>query len=134
LARQRLDTRQAAAILGITPNAVRKRASRGQLESEKGQDDKLYLWLDTGTPPTGQDDRGRLIEFLRHELEVWQDEARRKDHIIAALTERIPAIEAPGEASESPVTASEGAGKGDDGAPEPQKPSEGSWLRRFFGL
>jgi hypothetical protein len=88
LAGQRLDTKQAASILGITPDAVRKRASRGQLESEKGADDKLYIWLDTDTPPPGQDDRDRLIEFLRHELDVWQEEARRKDHIIAALAGR----------------------------------------------
>jgi hypothetical protein len=36
-----------------------------------------------------------LIEFLRSELAAWQEEARRKDHIIAALTERIPELEAP---------------------------------------
>jgi hypothetical protein len=133
LARQRLDTKQAAAILGISPDAVRKRASRGQLDSEKGQDDKLYIWLDTDTPPTGQDDRDRLIEFLRHELGVWQEEARRKDHIIAALAERIPAIEPPPEPREGPSEAHDSAGKG-DGTPNTEKAAESSWLRRFFGL
>jgi hypothetical protein len=133
LARQRLDTKQAANILGITPDAVRKRAFRGQLESEKGADDKLYIWLDTGTPPTGQDDRDTLIEFLRHELGVWQEEARRKDHIIAALTERIPALEAPREASEGPSDVHDGRGQGDD-TPEPQKATQRPWWRRFFDL
>src|ERR687885_851806 len=113
MARQRLDTKQAAETLGISMDAVRKRASRGQLESEKGADDKLYIWLDTDTPPPGQDDRDRLIEFLRHELDVWQEEARRKDHIIAALAERIPAIEAPSEPREGHETATENSGKGD---------------------
>jgi hypothetical protein len=50
-------------------------------------------------------------EYLRRQLEVWQEEARRKDHIIAALTERIPELEAakeaPPEPREAPVSASE---------------------------
>ncbi len=133
MAGQRLDTKQAASILGITPDAVRKRASRGQLESEKGADDKLYIWLDTDTPPPGQDDRDRLIEFLRHELDVWQEEARRKDHIIAALAERIPAIEAPSKPREGTSEPRDGAGKG-DGTPESHKAAESSWWRKFFGL
>ena len=56
------------------------------------------------------------VEYLRgviktrdRELEARVEELRRKDHIIAALTERIPAIEAPLEPPESPETASAGA-------------------------
>jgi hypothetical protein len=30
------------------------------------------------------------VDYLRRQLEVWQEEARRKDHIIVALTERHP--------------------------------------------
>ena|SRR5947209_3775855 len=53
------------------------------------------------------------VEYLRGQLEIWQEEARRKDHIIAALTERIPELEpareSPSEPRESPETPSAGA-------------------------
>jgi len=35
-----------------------------------------------------------LIEFLCSELAAWQEETKRKDYIITALTERIPEPEA----------------------------------------
>jgi hypothetical protein len=142
MVRQRLDTKQAAEALGITPDAVRKRASRGLLESEKAQDGKLYIWLDNDTPTAGhagQDgsDRDILIEFLRSELALWQEEARRKDHIIAALTERIPELEAPRAARESDLTATES----DESSAMPQnqqepksEPERRSWWRRLFDL
>ena len=64
---------------------------------------------------SGQDGRDMLIGFLRSELALWQEEARRKDHIIAALTERIPELEpvreAPSEPRGGPETASEGSGR-----------------------
>jgi hypothetical protein len=86
---------------------VCKRASRRTLDSAKDADGFLYIWLDADAPSSGQDDRDLLIEFLRAELAAWQEEARRKDHIIAALTERIPELEPASEPRESPVAASE---------------------------
>ena len=66
------------------------------------------------------------IENLQRELEVRNDELRRKDHLLAAALERIPAIEAPQEPSESPVSPSDETGKGEEG------PERRSWLYRFF--
>lgn len=136
MVRQRLDSKQAAEVLGITPDAVRKRASRGQLESEKDPDGKLYIWLDTDTPPTGQSDRDLLVEFLRSELAMWQEEARRKDHIIAALTERIPELEGPRARQGSSVTASEDVGNTPpprNGTEQPRSPRRTWWRRLFLG-
>jgi hypothetical protein len=51
------------------------------------------------------------IDYLRRQLEVWQEEARRKDHIIAALTERIPELEpvdTPPDARQTPGEGPEG--------------------------
>ena len=85
-----------------------------------------------------------LIEVLRQELADWKDvvrtrdeELRRKDHIIAALTERIPEIEGPREASGEPrelsVTASEASGDGEEeGRSDQEKPEERPWWRRIF--
>jgi hypothetical protein len=106
---------------------------KADLDHETGTDGKLYVWVDSGepdgqTPKDDQEDRDQLIEFLRSELAVWQEESRRKDHIIAGLVERIPELEAPSEARESPLAVSEQEEK--VRAPEEEKRS---WWRRMFG-
>ena len=95
------------------------------------------------------DDRTALLESLRSQVEFLQEELkrredvhveenRRKDTIIAQLTQRIPELESPREASheprEGPVTASEEGDKAGT-PPEQQEPSQHrSWWRAFFGL
>ncbi len=135
MGRRRVDLQKAAEILGISSDAVRKRAKRGTLEHETGADGRLYVWVDGGepdgrTPPGGEEDRDRLIEFLRSELEAWQEEARRKDHIIAALTQRIPELEPAPEPREAPVRTSEDGAGGD----APRQEEQRSFWRRFFGF
>ena len=43
--RRRLDLKEAAAELGVTSEAIRRRAKRGTLPSEKGEDGRLYVWM-----------------------------------------------------------------------------------------
>ena len=82
------------------------------------------------------------VEFLQAELkrreEVHVEENRRKDTIIAQLTQRIPELEAPSERRDTSVTSSETASEEADKAsipPEQQEPSQRrSWWRQFFGL
>ena len=109
---RRVTVGEAAALLGISKEAVRMRIRRGTLRSEK-TDERVYVWLDEdinadqdnvqhGDLPAYRE----LIEQLRGEVEAWREEARRKDHIIAGLIERLPPqLEAPQEPSESPETA-----------------------------
>jgi hypothetical protein len=77
------------------------------------------------------------VEYLRRELEIRNDELRRKDHQLAAALERIPAIEPP-ETPEAPKGASEKPTGSAHKPPEPQEPTshpqERSWWRRFFGF
>ena len=89
------------------------------------------------------------IAFLRAELEArneeirrreeeHREEARRKDTIIAQLTQRIPELEAPSETQESPRTASEEP-YSTHAPPVPETPvpeaqHKRSWWRAFFGL
>jgi predicted ArsR family transcriptional regulator len=136
----RVSVPEAAQRLGVTQDAVRKRIHRDAIGWEQDADGRYYVYLeDTGdtTRTTSRErrhdtqakpregERDMLIEFLRSELAAWQEEARRKDHIIAALTERIPELEAPAssapESRESPVTVS-------------GEPGRRSWWRAFFGL
>ncbi|MCA1716948.1 MAG: hypothetical protein LC781_08910 [Actinobacteria bacterium] len=74
------------------------------------------------------------IRFLREELVTRNEELRRKDHIIAALTERIPELEAPRESSTEPPERPETASPEMEGVETPlaqEKPV--SWWRRLFG-
>ena len=74
------------------------------------------------------------VGYLKAVVQTRDEELRRKDHIIAALTERIPELEPPREAPreprESPVTASEA----DPGSPTPPDEEHPSWWKRFFGF
>lgn len=139
--------KQAAEVLGISSEGVRKRIKRGHLEAEKDPDGKVYVWLERGrtdrtsdrTDGNGSEDVTEIlrdqVDYLRQQLQVWQEDARRKDHIIAALTERIPEIEGPrgasGEPRDATVTPSEVPGN-DEVRADVGKPKERPWWRRIF--
>jgi hypothetical protein len=172
-ANQRLTVAQAAASLGITEGAVRSRIKRGTLPTTKeggtmyvllgGSTSKANQTPNTGAP-TGQPELLEAlrdqIRDLRDQLEQANERDRENRRIIAALTSRIPAIEAaaspepresPSEATEQPGTVEPQPAVG--GAQEPrepsemhmpeagggplphdqQRPSERPWWRRMFG-
>ncbi len=157
----RATVEEAAKILGTSENAVRKRIERGTLASEKLDGVRYVLLLDSDMPQHATDTAGdsatdmspdlaliqshldsmqEQVSYLKAVIHTRDEELRRKDHIIAALTERIPELEAPREASsasearEGHVMASEEADKG-KAPPEQQEPSQRrSWWRAFFGL
>ena len=129
------------------------RIKRGTLASEK-VDGTVYVLIEadqtrTNTAPPPEPtheptaDQTKLfealrseVEFLREELqrreEVHMEENRRRDSIIAALTQRIPELEAPLE----PRDAFETAHEKPQGTEGPERPLEQeqrrSWLYRFF--
>jgi hypothetical protein len=141
MARQRLDVNTAATVLGISADAVRKRVYRGTLESEKEADGSLFIWLDADALSSGRERAEadvtqvlrEQVDYLRGQLEVWQEEARRKDHIIAALTERIPELEPARESTSEPRESPETATEGAEGVETPMKEERRSWRRRMFG-
>ena len=45
MGKRRLNLKEAAAEFGITSEAVRRRAKRGTLPSETGEDGRLHVWL-----------------------------------------------------------------------------------------
>ncbi len=163
--RRRVSVSEAADILGITAEAVRTRIKRGRLDSVKVPPmpgGTVYVLLEadqTGpnTDPTSQgqdqptdqtrpDAREELIEELRdrvrhlerrldEEREARTEERRRHDTVIAQLTSKIPAIEAPQEPPGGPETATEPVHSGTPFIREerPQEPVErrGFWARLF---
>jgi hypothetical protein len=116
-----LTVPEAARALGISPEAVRNRLSRGTLKSVK-ESGTVYVLLETDrtrhTDDISSDIPGDApqalvgemrsrIESLERQLEQANERDRENRRIIAALTARIPAIEAPQEARESPETPSD---------------------------
>jgi hypothetical protein len=100
---RRVHLSEAAALLGVSKDAVRMRVKRGTLRSEKGGDGRVYVWVNVvpdGDPntvhPESQVDAWReLIDELRDRVRSLEESNRENRRIIAALTQRIPEIEAP---------------------------------------
>jgi len=138
---RRVTLREAAEILGVSKEAVRKRVNRGTLRSDVGEDGRRYVYVDAGgdeggdAPPTHEPDaltsemRGR-IAFLERELDRRAEEAGELRRIIAALTSRIPELDPPREARESPENAS---GPGPDTGAPPGGERRPWWTRVFGG-
>jgi DNA-binding protein H-NS len=164
MGRRQVDLQTAAQLLGLSADAVRKRAKRGNMDYETGADGKLYVWVDdreTTDYPTGdcahqpesdpRHGRDELVEelrervlYLERQVEEERDARRRADRLLARLIERVPELQAPREARESPKSAVEAADttKPRSATERPQEPSsrpqeddeeEGrSWWRRLF--
>ena len=161
--RQRVSVDEAARVLGVSVDAIRKRVQRGTIPYEKDPAGRVTILLDspdsdstvqdeardsTGRGPDTERliaDRDELVEelqdqvaFLRRELEARTEEARRKDHIIMSLTQRVPELEPPRDEPHGPETDAE-TYEGVD-APTGQVDREtgvqrrSSWWRRFFGF
>jgi excisionase family DNA binding protein len=154
----RATVEEAAKLLATSENALRKRIERGTLRSEKVKGVRYVLLFDsdmpqhTGTAADSVTDMSHDIALMQAHLDSMQEQAgylksviqtrdeelRRKDHIIAALTERIPELEAAPngspEAREAPQTVSEEPAS-TSSPPGPRSPEERpSWWRRFLGL
>jgi len=141
----RLTVPEAARQLGISPEAVRNRLSRGTLRSVK-ESGTVYVLLEADRmrhtddipddiPQALVGEMRSRIESLERQLEQANERDRENRRIIAALTSRIPAIEAPQEARESPETV-ENEGERAEPRPAAGEAQEGvqrPWWRRVFG-
>src|SRR5215203_4375222 len=145
---QRLSVAEAAKELGISQQAVHGRIKRETIEHDRGEDGKIYVYVEDNGVDQGvvnhvvNDYITSLkseIESLKKDREVWIEEAKRKDTIIAqmnqtmgALIHRIPELEAPSEttpeATEASVTDSDTESRGVI-PPDQDRPS---WWRRIF--
>ncbi len=162
---RRVTVEDASRVLGISESAIRKRIERNTLRSvrENGTRYVLLEPVTTGhdTDTTGHvndttadmstsstaliDAKDETIAELRDRVAqlskivtTRDEELRRKDHLLAAALERIPALEAPQDepgASEPPTVAPDRA----DPHPATEEAQEGSerrssWWRRMFGF
>ena len=137
MATQRVTMRQAAELLGVSKEAIRKRVVRGTLRSELGEDGRRYVYVEAArdeatdealthehdvliSEMVGElhDELQYLREQLHQELERRSAEAERFQQTIraltsanASLTERLRALEPPqGTPSVNQEVATDGAG------------------------
>jgi len=143
---ERRTIAEAAKKLEVTQEAIRARIRRGTIEHDKDETGKTYVYLTEVEAHNQHEDNAVVngvvndyitslkseIESLKQDREVWQEEAKRKDAIIMALTNRIPELEAP---SETTSQATEGSVKDPDAQSRgvaPQEAQNRSWWRRIF--
>jgi len=128
--------------MGITEGAVRSRIKRGTLDTAK-EGGSVFVLLGGGTAQANQtraddvpDDRtDALIDELRDRVRALEEANSENRRIIAALTSRIPAIEAPSDergSRETPEQEPEGAELRSD-TPGAQEGARRPWWRRVFG-
>jgi hypothetical protein len=149
MAGQRVDLQTAAELLGISSDAVRKRAKRGTIPYETGVDGKLYVWVDEASPGETDDypdeptdrDQGDLVAELRGQVDYLQGIIETRDRelsemrrLLAGALERIPEIEAPQEPRGARETPTEGEPGTETPAGDTGEPRGRSWWRRFFGF
>ena len=142
----RITIKEAAARLGVTEAAVRKRIQRGSLAKEMGSDGRVYVYLDLSqdkSHPESQVHRDPAVEelveelrdrvaFLEHSLERRSIEAERYQQIVAGLTQtnnqlsaRVLELEAPVEPPVSTESREVGAQSHAEAAPTPAAPGQG---------
>ena len=144
---QRFTVSEASKRLGVSVQAVHGRIKRGTIEHEKGEEDgKTYVYI----TPEDEDQHAdnsvvngvvndyitalkSQIESLEQDREAWKEEARRKDHIIMSLTQRIPELEAAQEPTPEPTESSVRASETTDNGSIPPDTEKRSWWRRIFG-
>jgi hypothetical protein len=143
---RRLTAQEAAEVLGTSVDAVRMRVRRGSLQSEKDPDGRVYVWVDEdasetkpgldGEPSMLISAKDETIHILTQQLEAERRANEENRRIIAALTSRIPAIEAPPDEREAAETARdepERAAPQSDARDRQEGAQRRSWWRRMFG-
>jgi hypothetical protein len=148
---ERMTVADAAATLGVSKEAVRKRISRGTLRSDKDPDGTVRVHIPpsgtaSGTASaTGAGDRDLLyqeqrerIAYLERQVEEEREARRRADTLLARLMDRVPELEAASD-TESPPRArqqGENATEAETGTQAPADDTGASrapWWRRWFG-
>lgn len=153
--KRRYTVIEAAKVLDVGTDAVRKRVARGTVEHER-VDDTVYVWLDNGHDDGANGDGPALLGACTDQLDAHKDqvgylrsqldqERRANDEnrrLLAALIQRVPELEAranPSGTSRPSDTPAQDAADGAGGprsrtdAAGPQDGSEKAWWRRWLG-
>jgi hypothetical protein len=131
----RLSVYEAAEVMGVTVDAIRKRVARDTIPHEKGEDGRVWVLLDTDQysaskvrdtdqPQSANDALTFEIQALREQVEWLRGEVQRKDAILLNMTEAMKALSPPSEAQEMAPERRESPEPASAGSPSTQTPSE----------
>jgi TolA-binding protein len=141
---QRLTLAEAAQLLGISKGAVRQRVRRRTLRSEKGEDGRVYVYVDSSAHDvhhrTAHDEDALVeelrdrIRYLERQVEEERNARYRADELLARLMDRAQ-LEAPQETTEATETVEDEAQEAQPrpDAPGAQEGVQRPWWRRVFG-
>jgi hypothetical protein len=137
---RRYRVNDAAALLGISTQAIRHRIRRGTLDSEKDESGVVWVLLEPETvsandpsayPEDTPEDSPRdnslleLVEVLREQLAAAEERERRSDErerelrrIIAGLVQRVPELPSPDDLPNSPEDAPRNVRSDEQGSSE----------------
>ncbi len=144
----RVSVYEAAKVLGVTVDAIRKRIQRGTIRHERDSDGRVWVLLDASstildnvqdnyraTADELVDELREQIRYLREILSEERDARRRADAIIAQLTQAnaalatlVPEMEAPPPREPAPPPRPPASAQGDSEGRE-----ESRWQRLFQG-
>jgi len=146
----RVPVAEAARRLGLTPDAVRKRLSRGSLPHDRDQDGLIHVYIsstagvqdESETEQESVQDSGQdtYINALEDQIRFLRQELERKDAILLRLAERVPELESAERSESKDRSDSEGSG-GVTPRPDDREAHSGShesaegarpWWRRIF--
>ena len=147
MAMDRVTVQEAARRLGVKDDAIRKRIQRGSLEHDKGEDGRVYVYLEPSSAVAGDARGGEAaqdasydallvglqdqVSYLRSVLREERDARRRADTIIAQLTHtntqlsnRVLELDAPARSTQASEPSEEAAQDTANGAPGPRPPAD----------
>lgn len=126
-----MTIKEAGGHFGISPDGVRQRVRRGNLESERGDDGRVYVWVNTAVQNSDsvgerrtpvEDELRERIESLERQLERRDEEIQRAHQLLGEGLSQLRALNAPGSTqrdTHSPHSAPDDA-PGDTGVSEPE--------------
>jgi hypothetical protein len=135
-----MNVNEAAEALGISSEGIRQRIRRGTLESDKGTDGRVYVWLEgetnggTESERESERDTHAVVTRLENEVEWLRREVERKDTLLMTLMHRVPELEAPQRPSEARLEDGEVGADEVSHHPEGDGADRRSWWRRWFGF
>ncbi len=142
----RVTVEEAARRLGVKEQAIRKRISRGTLPHDKGEDGRVYVYIDAAVEDEvqGTDTRAdtyleALVESLQDQNRFLREELMRRDAILMNMTETMRQITAPSSpespgVSETGTESAEGAGpRPSTSGTETREERRGFWSRLLGG-
>jgi hypothetical protein len=133
---QRFTVAEAAKRLNVSEAAIRQRIQRESIAYEKDEaTNRVYIILDeeeNRLDNVEHRSERELIDTLQEQLRLEREASAELRRIVAGLVQRVPELEAPSEARESPESAGEGYGSTQT-REEPQETISRPWWRRVFG-